>query len=243
MPIVSNVRGIVKRGGRQFGYYEGYGLASGGIVSSSKESDISILRMFRDLGISAPASQKAAQDALADAGIISSRPNRVNIAASKVERARQVLQAAFFWRCGGNNCAAKAEAVGRQTLLVERAHCMICGGSNDRRALEDMASAAAASNVSKVLVVGGTDAKRREIREKSPRGVEWRFVDGKKSKDDRYFRHNRRWAEVIVIWGSTELDHKVSEHFVRKGDARIVTVSRRGIGALAEEVVRHLARG
>ena len=243
MPIVSNVRGIVKRGGRQFGYYEGYGLAWGGIVSSSKETDISILRMFRDLGISAPASQKAAQDALADAGIISSRPNRVNIAASKVERSLQVLQAVFFWRCGGNNCAAKAEAVGRQTLLVERAHCMICGGSNDRRALEEMASAAAASNVSKILVVGGTDAKRREIREKSPRGVEWRFVDGKKSKDDRYFRHNRRWAEVIAIWGSTELDHKVSEHFVRKGDARIVTVSRRGIGALADGVVRHLTRG
>lgn len=212
-------------------------------MNSPKETDISISRMLEDMGISAPASQKAAQDALAEAGIISFRPNRINIAASKVERSLQVLQAAFFWRCGSGNCKTKAEARGRQTLLVERTHCMVCHGSNDRRALEEMASAAAASNVSKILVVGGTDAKRREIREKSPSGLEWRFVDGKKSKDDRYFRHNRRWAEVIVIWGSTELDHKVSEHFVRKGDTRVITVSRRSIGALADEVVGHLSRG
>lgn len=211
-----------------------------GLVSASREGDISILRMFKDMGIGASASQKAAQDALAEAGIISSRPNRTNIAAAKVNRALEVLEEVFSWHCG--SCKTKSTEAGRRTLLVKRTRCMICGGSNDRHALEEMASSAAASNVSKILVVGGTSTKHREMREKSPSGVEWRFVDGKKSKDDRYFRHNRRWAEIIVIWGSTELDHKVSNHFDGKGDSRVITVSRRSIGALADGVIRHLTR-
>lgn len=211
-------------------------------MSASREGDISILRMFKDMGIGASASQKAAQDALAEAGIISSRPNRTNIAAAKVDRALEVLEDVFSWHCGSGSCKAKSKEARRRTLLVKRTRCMICGGSNDRHALEEMASSAAVSNVSKILVVGGTSTKHREIREKSPSGVEWRFVDGKKSKDDRYFRHNRRWAEIIVIWGSTELDHKVSNHFDGKGDSRVITVSRRSIGALADGVIRHLTR-
>lgn len=211
-------------------------------MSASKAGDISILRMFKDMGIGASASQKAAQATLVEARIISSRPNRTNIAAAKIDRALEVLEEVFSWHCGSSACRAKSKEAGRRTLLVERTRCMICGGSNDRHALQEMASSAAASNMSKILVVGGTSTKHREIREKSPSGVEWRFVDGKKPKDARYFRPDRKWAEIIVIWGSTELDHKVSGHFDGKGDSRVITVSRRSIGALAEGVIRHLTR-
>lgn len=202
--------------------------------------DISIGRMLKDFGITAPGAQEAARDALAAAGIISSRPNRTNIAAQKSDGARRALLAAFTWHCGNGDCRREADAAPR--LLVEKSSCMICGGSNDRRALEKMASTMVAAGMSRVLVVGGTDAKCREILKKSPCEVQWRFVDGKKSRDDRYFRHNREWAEVIIIWGSTVLDHRVSAHFDRKGDHRVITVTRRSIGALAHEVVDHLNR-
>ncbi len=196
--------------------------------------------MFKDFGITAPGAQKSAREALSRAGIISSRPNRTNIASEKVDRAREALEAAFLWHCGNGDCRRQAEA--SPSLLVDQAHCTICGGSKDRSSLTSMASALADANVSRVLVVGGTEAKTREIREKSPPGVEWRFVDGTRSKDDRYFRHNRRWAEIIVIWGSTVLDHRVSSHFESKGDDRVITVTRRSIGALADAVVEHLNR-
>ena len=202
--------------------------------------DISITRMFKKFGITTPGAQKSARDALADAGIISRRPNRTNIASEKVDRARDALESAFLWHCGNGDCRRQAEA--SNGLLVDKAHCTICGGSKDRSSLTAMASALNTAKVSKVLVVGGTEAKTREIREKSPRGIEWRFVDGTRSKDDRYFRPARRWAEVIVIWGSTVLDHRVSSHFEGKGDARVITVTRRSIGALAEAVVQHLNR-
>ena len=196
--------------------------------------------MFKDFGITAPGAQKSAREALSRAGIISSRPNRTNIASEKVDRAREALESAFLWHCGNGDCRRQAEA--SPSLLVDQAHCTICGGSKDRSSLTSMASALADANVSRVLVVGGTEAKTREIREKSPPGVEWRFVDGTRSKDDRYFRHNRRWAEIIVIWGSTVLDHRVSSHFESKGDDRVITVTRRSIGALADAVVEHLNR-
>ena len=202
--------------------------------------DIAIARMFRDFGIATPGAQKTAREALSRAGIISSRPNRTNIASEKVDRAREALETAFLWHCGNGDCRRQAEA--SRSLLVDQVHCTICGGSKDRSSLEAMASALVASNVSKVLVVGGTEAKGREIREKSPPGIEWRFVDGTKSKDDRYFRPARRWADIIVIWGSTVLDHRVSSHFDAKGDGRVITVTRRSIGALAEAVVEHLKR-
>ena len=202
--------------------------------------DIAIARMFKDFGIATPGAQRAAREALASAGIISRRPNRTSIAAEKVGRSREVLEAAFLWHCGNGDCRRQAEA--SRSLLVDQAHCTICGGSKDRSALERMVSALAHANIDKVLVVGGTEAKGREILRKSPRGVDWRFVDGTKSKDDRYYRPARRWADIIVIWGSTVLDHRVSDHFEAKGDHRVITVTRRSIGALADAVVEHLNR-
>lgn len=196
--------------------------------------------MFKDFGITAPGAQKSAREALSRAGIISSRPNRTNIASEKVDRARAALESAFLWYCSNGDCRRQAEA--SPSLLVDQAHCTICGGSKDRSSLKAMASALASAKLSKVLVVGGTEAKRRELREKSPAGVDWRLVDGTRSRDDRHFRHNRRWAEIIVIWGSTELDHRVSSHFDARGDSRVITVTRRGIGALADAVVAHLKR-
>ena len=126
--------------------------------------DIAIARMFRDFGIATPGAQKTAREALSRAGIISSRPNRTAIASEKVDRAREALETAFLWHCGNGDCRRQAEA--SRSLLVDQAHCTICGGSKDRSSLEAMASALVASNVSKVLVVGGTEAKGREIRRK-----------------------------------------------------------------------------
>ncbi len=202
-------------------------------------ADVSIEKMLKDFGIATRDAQMAARDALVSAKIIS-RPNRTNIASEKRQRALQALQDAFVWHCRNGDCRTKA--TGNPAILVEQANCMICGGSTDRSSLMVMVSRLAEADVRRILVVGGTEAKRREIREKSPPGVEWRFVDGSKARDNRYFRADRQWAEIIVIWGGTILDHKVSSHFDAKGDPRVITASRRSIGGLSEAVIEHVNR-
>ena len=74
--------------------------------------DIAIARMFKDFGIATPGAQKTAREALARAGIISSRPNRTAIASEKVDRARHALETAFVWHCGNGDCRTEAEASG-----------------------------------------------------------------------------------------------------------------------------------
>ncbi len=196
--------------------------------------------MLKGFGIVDPGAQKTALAALVEAGVISGRRGRVNIAAEKVARARGALEEAFLWRCGNGDCRRTASREDAPTLPVQQASCAVCGGSKDDAALKRMAAAADAANMRRILVVGGTPAKRTEIAEKSPDGVEWRLLDGQKSRDDRYFRADRNWADVIVIWGSTLLDHRVSNHFAGRGDDRVITVERRGIAALADGVVQHL---
>ena len=205
-------------------------------------ADVPIRRMLEGFGIEAEPSRAAALRALVDAGVISGKAGRKNIASSKSDVALETLQAAFAWHCNGNDCKAEAAASGDATLLTNKKSCGVCGGSNDRNALRRMAEACREAGVSRVLVVGGTDNKRRELEDKKPPGVEWRLVDGTKSRKERHARPDLDWAQVVVIWASTELDHKVSSHYDLKGDPRVITVRARGISRLANEVASHVLR-
>jgi hypothetical protein len=201
--------------------------------------DIPIARMLKGFGITHPGAQQTARAALAEAGVIS-RPDRTNLADYKVSQAHDSLSEAFLWHCGSRDCRQKAAARAEPLILVQKRCCRICGGSSERAALIDLAGEMAAARISRVLVVGGTEAKSREILEASPPKIEWRFVDGLTARHERYYRDNRDWAEVIVLWSSTPLSHKVSFHFDGKGDSRTVTVTRRSVAALAGEIVGHL---
>ncbi len=204
-------------------------------------NDIPIPQMLREFGIADGASQQLARESLAEWGLMT-RPNRQRIARYKRDDALEALSESFLWHCSNGDCrtAARGAPPGTPPLLVEQPHCSVCGGSRDSSALARMAGALAAARLSRVLVVGGTENKCREIQGKSPGGIEWRFVDGKAARPDRLLRSDREWAEVIVLWASTVLDHRVSAHFPAKGDDRVITVPRRGIAALAEAVTRHV---
>lgn len=201
-----------------------------------------IAEMLRGFGVVDAAAQEVARATLIDGGLIANN-RKVNIFAAKSAQARVLLQKSFQWHCNDGDCRIAAAKGKTSPLLVEKVACSFCGGSKDRAALAEMARAMAEANKLRVLVVGGTDKKEREIKEKSPPGIEWRFIEGTKGRPSRYRQSHQDWAEVIVIWGSTELNHKVSERFAVKGDDRVITVRRRGITALADEVIRHLRGG
>lgn len=220
--------------------------------------DLPISQLLKELGIADGESQRLARQSLAEWGVI--RPDRQRIAAYKRDDALLALSESFLWHCGNGDCRGQARRAppparsaddrpapsgssdDRPPLLVEQPACSICQGSPDASALRRMAEALRAAGLSKVLVVGGSQNKRQEILRKSPPGIQWRLLDGTTAKPDRLFRPDREWAEVIVLWGSTELDHRVSDHFPAKGDDRVITAARRGITALADAVTQHLRR-
>lgn len=201
-------------------------------------TDITISRMLSDFGVSHPEAVRSAVEALVEAGVLSSRPNRTRIAADKRERVAAVIAGAFLRHCNNGNCRRQSGelAAERAALLSDQRHCEVCGGSSNRSALERMAAALSQRGLSRVLVVGGTEEAEREIRAGSDGSVEFRFVNTKVARDDRYHRSNRDWAEVIVIWSSTPLPHKVSRHYEHSSGAIRVTVTRRGVAAMADAV-------
>lgn len=216
--------------------------------------DIPIDNMLADFGLAASEYRKA-RAALFEWEIIQKSPHRKNIAAHKADFAREVLEDAFLWHCNNGECrqaaardeaaasnAAAGNTAARPLLLVAQSVCRICGGDPSASVLAQAGQALAAAGVRRILIVGGTERKERELRQKSPPDLDWRFIDGKRVQDDRYYQPHRDWAQVIIIWQSTPLDHKVSEHFDGKGDPRVITVRRRGVIAVAQELISHVSR-
>ena len=75
-------------------------------------------------------------------------------------------------------------------------------------------------------------------------GLELRYIDGTSSSPSGADAlRDCAWAELLVVWAPTPLPHKVSDLY--RADvcavARRVVVHRRGIEALAMEVVSHLS--
>ena len=205
-------------------------------------TDIAIAEMLHEFGIADPGSRETARAALIGGGLIANA-KKVNILAAKSLQASTLLAESFQRHCNDGDCRSAAANGGTPPLLVDKEVCSFCGGSKDRTAVAEMARAMIEAKKRRILVVGGTSAKEREIEEKSPPGIEWRVIEGKTGRPDRYYRNHREWADLVVIWGSTELSHKVSAHFDGKGDDGVITVRRRGITALADEVTRHFQGG
>ena len=205
--------------------------------------DIPINAMLSDMGIIDPESQETAIERMKSADLISKRRKRANIASAKRKAVESCLKESFAWRCNGGDCKAAAQASGRPSLAVDKKRCSYCNGSSDEAALRQMAEVMASRGLSQLLVVGGTDKKWQEIKAKSGGlKIEWRFIDGTVARDDRYYRSDRNWANIIVIWSSTPLDHRVSKHFTGRSDDRVITADRRSIAALCQSVIRRLQR-
>lgn len=213
-------------------------------VSDLHMTDVTISRMLSDFGVTHPEAVRSAVEALVEAGVLSSRPNRTRIAADKRERVAAVIAGAFLRHCNNGNCLQQTtELAGSRTpLLSDQKRCDICGGSSNRSALERMAAALSERGLSRVLVVGGTEETEREIRGSPHGSVDFRFVNTRVARDDRYHRSHRDWAEVVVIWSSTPLPHKVSRHYEHSSGAIRVTVTRRGVAAMADGVREHVER-
>ncbi len=90
------------------------------------------------------------------------------------------------------------------------------------------------------MVVGGSPSVHEELRTLAPADWELRLVVGTERRTADAARADLRWADLVLIWGSSELDHKVSAHYTSSGSLsqNVALVNRRGVAALLERATR-----
>ncbi len=195
-------------------------------------------------GITPTDSRARARAALEEVGL--TRPGKLRISEPKLPQAEQVLAERFYRVCAASECQQVARASGREPLPVEpRSHCEHCGGSNNRRAEVAFLEACVRHRVRRVVVVGGSPSVREELEAKLGGQIELRMVDGTERRTADRARSDLDWADLVLVWGATELHHKVSTHYTTPGTPhrhKVVHVARRGVAALLDAGITHLER-
>lgn len=200
---------------------------------------INIGALLAELGYDTPAASARARAVLQAAGL--TRAGKQGIAAEKRERARAAIAAALIRVCGACTSLARQDDA-REPVATGRAMCEVCGGSDNQRAALECAGVMRANGVTRLLVIGGAPGVWRELADTlKPHGIEIDIVDGtqrSQSRRDAIQRMNR--AQLMIIWGSTELRHAISSLYTEETPPhlRTITVARRGVAALCNEVVR-----
>jgi hypothetical protein len=202
---------------------------------------INIAIWLRELGFASEHAARTARARLEAAGL--TRPGKSGMAASKLPRAKRAIADGLVVHCGDPACVALLSADGRHPVVVAPHACEVCGGSNNRRAIGEMANACEEFGMTKLLVVGGTPRNEEALRRDLARHpIELRVVPGTDNEPNlRDALDHCRWADLVVVWAPTPLPHKVSTLYTGpQCDARRVLVHSRGLEAFAHAVTDHL---
>jgi len=195
---------------------------------------LEIATLLAELGFDTPETAAQARAVLETENLTNPRKSRID--ASKRPRIEEALDLLFLPTCGAPQC--NLSAGGRALVKVaDPLHCRICHGSSNARGLHGADLAFQQAGISRVLVVGGSPSVHDELRQKAPKSWDLRIVDGTGKRTMDQARADLKWAQLVLIWGATELDHKVSGLYTRTDDGardRVVIVNRRGIAALFE---------
>ncbi|MCI0636558.1 MAG: hypothetical protein L0206_21955, partial [Actinobacteria bacterium] len=141
-------------------------------------------------------------------------PRKTGIAAEKRSRVVAALEAALVRHCG--RCTRESPMDGRLAVPAEdAAHCERCGGSPNRLALHRAGEACRRHCVRHVVVVGGAPGIHKALSDLWPRDIDLRIVSGTDRHTLPQARTNIAWADVVVVWAATELDHKVSTLYTK----------------------------
>ncbi|MBE2249409.1 MAG: hypothetical protein IAE78_07645 [Myxococcus sp.] len=169
------------------------------------------------------------------------RPGKARLSLEKLDRATAVLGARFVLHCHAADCIAWARATGRAPLTTDvKQACQRCGGSENARAAQALTEA----GIRKLVVVGGTPATREELERLLGGKVELRLVDGTRHRPIDRAKADLEWADRVLLWGATELHHKVSKQYADAPNAkhRVVHVPRRGVAQLLAGAVESVTR-
>lgn len=197
--------------------------------------------LFRELGYAGP--WEPLDRALEEAGL--SRRTKQRISRLKVDAVREVLRARFALVCGRGDCAARVGEIlaGREpALAVRQADCEVCGGSVNRAGVDRMVAALDRARFRRLCVVGGSPEAHRELTSLVAGRLELRLVGNERRHTLRDAEANLRWADLVIIWGGTQIAHKVTELYPA-GHPKVLTIHKRGVAELARTVAQVCERG
>ena len=203
-------------------------------------ADHDIAQWLTASGFGAKESRELARGALEEAGL--TRPGKLRLSDEKLPRARELLERTFALHCESPECLAWANASGRTPVRCDpKASCGLCGGSTNLRAEKSLLEACERFGVKRLVIVGGSPAVREELERGLGRTLALRMVDGTERRTADRARSDLEWADLVLVWGATELHHKVSWLYTQSAPHKhkVVHVARRGIAALLEAAVQH----
>ena len=149
-----------------------------------------------------------------------------------------MIGAAVVRSCHKQACREQAQRDGRAVVEAAVSFSDVCGGEDNRTAVVAMVEAMRRTGRAKLLVVGGALNSVRELRELCAKRCEVRFLTLEDAPRRRTSDEQVRWADVVVIWASTPIPHKMTQAI--RGH-HVITCTRRGVAALAQTVAAHLA--
>lgn len=195
-------------------------------------SDIDKAALYAELGFGGDPS--AYDEALAAERLSSRSKKRISL--EKRRRVGELLASRFLPVCHRGDCRAKAPEAAGDLQVVEASspeRCAICGGSASAAAVEDMVRACGRAGVRRICIVGGSPEYRRQLRALVAGRLELRLIDGTVSRTQKQASADTGWAAVTILWGGTQLDHKVSNLY---NSPRTIAVQRRSIQEVARAV-------
>ncbi|MGE0433339.1 MAG: hypothetical protein AB7K09_14390 [Planctomycetota bacterium] len=204
------------------------------------EQGVPKAQLLRQLGFGGD--MALADPVLEAAGL--SNPRKERISESKTEAVREALKRSFIMVCNRGDCHATAAQMtrdgdARTTVAAASADaCSVCGGSVNDRSVQEMISACHKRGWRRVCVIGGSPNARQELGTLVGRELDLRLVDGTVARTKKQARDDTDWSDCVVIWGSTQLAHKVSTLY---SGTKVFTVAKRSVQELAREVARSAA--
>ncbi len=189
--------------------------------------------LLTELGYASPAPEALA---VLDASPLSS-PRKTRISSDKRAAVAELLAARLFRVCQRGDCQARAAALAGERQIAAAASsavCDICGGDAAAPALAAMRAACARAGWTRVCIVGGSPSVRQEIRQTAQPPPELRLIDGTIARTAPQARNDLAWADHVVVWGATQLGHRVSALYT--GAAHCSTVMKRSVQGLWEHV-------
>lgn len=208
-------------------------------------ADREIGEVLEELGYCGAPARAAARAALEEAGL--THPGKSRISTAKAAKVQALLDAAFARACTDPACQAAAQRHKPAARLLEVAKpcCENCGGSDNLKALRRLAELCRARGLTRIVVVGGSPSVRAELTELKPPEWELRLIDGTERRTLDKARADLEWAQMVFVWGASELDHRVSKLYTDTASPhrhKIVQIARRGVAALLNAGSEHVER-
>jgi hypothetical protein len=208
-------------------------------------SDVAIDAWLAEKGYGLPAARAKAHAAIEEAGL--TRAGKLRISAEKLPRVLEALRARFCLHCATPACLGFAKGSGREPLLCDpKSTCERCGGSNNRRAEADLVEACTKAGVKRLVIVGGSPAVREELEGALGAALSLRMIDGTERRTIDNAKADMQWGDLILLWGASELHHKVSMQYTNLTQPelkrKLVRVQQRGVAALLQAAIDHLQR-